>query len=104
MSIAADAVGVACHHEGRAAQLRIRQRIAQRLNGGHRFLADVGRVEVEMDFQIDLRLGRGDLGDLLALAERQRPRLAVADAGHEAHFLGLDGRIDLRGADDESAG
>ena len=82
-------------HEGRALQARLRQRFAEFLHRLRRVLADVGRVVVEADFEIDLRLGRGDLRDLLALAERKRPRLAVAQAVDELALFGLGHVIDL---------
>src|SRR5262249_19127045 len=104
--IAADAIGMARDHEGRAFQFRIRQRFAEGLYWGHRGGADRGRIVVELDLQIDVRLGRRDLGNLLAFAYRQRTCLAVAQALDEARLPGLDRGIDLRGrrADGKSAG
>ena len=90
---AADRVGMTGNHEGRTLQARIGERLAEFLHGGHRALADVGRVVVELDFEIDLRLARGKFRNLLALAERQRPRLAVAQRVDEADFLGLYGDV-----------
>ena len=85
----ADRIGVAGNHEGLALQARLRQRLAEFLHGAHRALADVGRVVVELDFEIDLRLARGKFRNFLALAEPERwdayfaaadlPRAAGAD-------------------------
>ena len=92
VGLAADRVGVTGNHEGRTLQAGVRERLAEFLHRRHRVLADVGRVVVEVNFEIDLRLGRGDLGDFLALAERERAGLPVAQRVDEAGFLGLRGR------------
>ena len=84
---------MAGNHEGRTLQARIGERLAEFLHRAHRALADVGRIVVEVDFEIDLRLARGKFRNFLALAERQRPRLAVAQRVDEARFLGLGGGV-----------
>ena len=99
----ADRIGVAGDHEGRALQRRIGQCLAERLHRGHRGLGDVGRVVVELDFQIDVRLGRRELRDLIAFAHRQRTGLPVAHGVQEGRFLGLRRRIGLR-TDGQAAG
>src|SRR5438046_1012105 len=75
IGLAADRIGMTGDHEGRTLQAGVRQRLAEFLYRRHRTLADIGRVVVESDFEIDLRLGRGEFGDLLTLAERERARL-----------------------------
>src|SRR5262249_57783972 len=85
---AARRIGVAGDHEGRALQFRIGQRAAQRLNRRDRLGADIGRVVVEGDLQIDLRLVLDDGRDFLAFGLRQRAGGAAADAGG---VLGLGG-------------
>ncbi len=74
----ADRIGMAGDDEGRTLQARSRERFAEFLHRRHRVLADVGRVVIETDLQIDFRLGRGEFRDLFALAERERAGLAVA--------------------------
>ena len=76
-------------HEGRALQVGVGQRAAQRLHRGKRLGADVGRVVVEGDFEIDIRLVLGDGRDLLALGDRQRARGAAADVCDELGFRGV---------------
>ena len=95
VGLAAGGVGVAGDDEGRALQVGIGQRLAERLNRGQRFGADIGRVVVEGDFQIDIRLVLGDGGDFLALADRERARGPAADLLDEAPFLGGSRRIGL---------
>jgi hypothetical protein len=41
-------------HEGRAFEIVVGERAAQRLNRGQRLRADVGRVVVEVDLEVDL--------------------------------------------------
>ena len=85
-------------HEGRTLEVRIRKRLAELLHGLRRALADLSRVEVELNLEIDVRLGGRDLRDLLTLAQRERPGVAVAQRLDEADLLCLDGRIGLRSA------
>jgi hypothetical protein len=66
-------------------------------------LADVGRVVVEVDFEIDLRLARGDLRDFLALAERERPVLRLRSVSTKLVSLALR-RCPRCGAGREAAG
>src|SRR5207302_10571297 len=75
--VATDGVGVAGDHEGRSLEVRIRKRLAELLHGLRRALADLSRVEVELNLEIDVRLGGRDLRDLLTLAQRERPGVAV---------------------------
>ena len=78
VGLAADRVGVTGDDEGRALQAGVRERLAEFLRRGIEALADIGRIVVELDIEIDLRLGRRDLRDFLALAKRERSGLAVA--------------------------
>ena len=77
IGLAADRIGMTGNHEGRTLQAGVRKRLAEFLHRRHRALADVGRVVVEADFEIDLRLGRGEFGDFL----RARRARATASCG-----------------------
>jgi hypothetical protein len=96
LGLAARRIGVTGNHEGGALQAGVRERLAEFLHRIHRFLADVGRVVVEVNFEIDLRLARGDLRDFLALTDRERTGLPIAQCVDEGRFLGLRGRVHLR--------
>ena len=101
--LAAGGVGVAGDHEGRALQVGAGQRAAERLHRRQRLGADIGRVVVEGDLEIDIRLVLGGGGDLLALGRRQRARRAAADGLDQLGFRRVRRRIGLRG-DREAAG
>src|SRR5450759_1794563 len=93
---AADRIGVTGDHECRTFEAGIRERLAEFLHCRHRARSDRGRVVVELNLEIDFRLGGSDLRDFLALAERERAGLPVAQRLDEIDFPGLDGRIGLR--------
>src|ERR1700687_2291656 len=96
LGLAAERVGVPGDYECRALEAGIRECLAEFLHCRHRARSDVGRIVVELNIEIDLRLGRWDLRDFLALAERERPGVPVAQRRDETDFLGLDRGIDLR--------
>src|SRR6266540_1834531 len=56
IGFAAGRVGMARDHEGRAFEIVVGERAAERLNRRQRLRADIGRVVIEVDLQIDLRL------------------------------------------------
>src|SRR4051812_22537453 len=80
--------------EGRALEVVVGERTAERLNRRQRLRADVGRVVVEVDFQIDLRLVLDHGRDLFTFTVGQRARGAAADLFDELGLGGSRGRID----------
>ena len=83
-------------HEGAALQRRIGQRLAEIVHVRNGALSDVGRVVVELDFEIDARSGLRDRRDLLALVGRERARRPVAQRIDELVRLSLLGLIGRR--------
>jgi hypothetical protein len=77
---------VAGDHEGRTLEGRIGKRLAEFLDGRCGVLADRSRIVVELDFEIDPRLRRGEVGDLGALAKRERSGGPVAQTVDETAF------------------
>ena len=98
---AADRIGMTGQHEGAALQRRIGQRLAEIVHVRDGGLRDVGRVEVELDLEIDARSGLRDGRDLLALVDGQRARRPVAQRIDELvrlRLLGLFGRRNRKAA------
>src|ERR1700687_1413977 len=93
VGLATGGVGMTRDDEGRALQIGIGQRLAEGLNRGLRFCADIGRVVIEGDFQIDIRLVLGNGGDLFALDYRERTRGPVTDGLDETSLRGNRRRI-----------
>src|SRR5215471_12577598 len=69
---AALAVGVPRENDRCALEVLTRKRLAERIDDCRRRTADLGRPVIEVDLDIDARLGGGGGRDLLALAGRQR--------------------------------
>src|SRR5262249_40437959 len=67
---AALAVGVTVDEEDGALELRLREDVTKRRDRRHGLRTDHGRVKVEVDLEVDLRLVLDDLDDLLALLLR----------------------------------
>ena len=91
VGVAPFGVGMPANQECEVLQFRRAQCRAKRDQRRHRLRTDHGRIVVEGDFEIDARLGLGDLGRLGALLDGNGPRLLTAQTVDKAAIFRVRG-------------